>query len=214
MKNTFTALLVLIATSFLINSANAADYQEGKQYKVVPGQATKNPELREYFSYYCPHCRTFEMYIPEFKKQMPSNAKFKKTHVDFMGQASPDIQFLLSKALIVAEKTGIAAKFTPEVFNYIQVKRQPITGIDIVRKIFIAAGGDASKFDKGMKSFSLVSQAKRNKKMQEKLNRGRYLTSVPTFVVNGKYVINSKGLDQKNPIEDYKNLIAYLFTLK
>ena len=131
-----------------------------------------------------------------------------------MGQAGPDIQFMLSKALVVAEKTGIAKAFNAEVFTYLQSKREVVTSLEDVRKIFIAAGGDGAKFDKGIKSFSLVSQAKRNKKVQEKLSRGRYLTSVPTFVVNGKYVINSKALDNKNPIEDYKNLIAYLFTLK
>ena len=59
MKNILMALIMVVATPFL---AHAADYQEGTHYKVIPGQATNKPELREYFSYYCPACRSFENY--------------------------------------------------------------------------------------------------------------------------------------------------------
>lgn len=211
MKKILITLLTIIALPF---AANAADYVEGKHYKVIPGELTKKPELREYFSYYCPACRQFESILPDFEKVLPPGAKLTKTHVDFMRGASPEIQFLLSKAAIIAEKFNLDKKFNAEVFNYIQTLRKPITGEADVRKIFIAAGGDGAKFDKGMKSFSIVSQAKRNKKIQDKLSQGRFLGGVPTFVVNGKYAINAKSLNQDNFIEDYKNLITYLFTLK
>ena len=207
-------LIALFAIAILPFAANAAKYEEGKHYTVIPGQATNKPELREYFSYYCPACRGFEAYLGELEKSLPEGTKLNKTLVDFMGATSPDNQFLLSKALVVAEKTGIAKQFSSEAFNYLQTQRKSVTSEADVRKIFIAAGGDGAKFDKGMKSFSLVSQAKRNKKVQEKLSKGRYVKSVPTFVVNGKYVINVKALDQKNLIEDYKGVIAYLLALK
>ncbi len=210
MKHIFFTLCMLLVPSFF---AYSADYQEGVHYKVIPGKPTSTPELREYFSYYCPACRSIETHLTGFKQSMPENAVFKKTHVDFMGQTSADIQFLLSKAQIVADKTNIVEKFNAEVFTHIQSKRQPVTGIEDVKNIFIKAGGEADKFDAGMKGFSIVGQAKRNKKEQDKLSRSRHLTSVPTFVVNGKYVINANKLDKNNPIEDYKNLIAYLFTL-
>jgi thiol:disulfide interchange protein DsbA len=210
MKHMLIALCMLITPSFF---AYSADYVEGVHYKVIPGAATTTPELREYFSYYCPACRSFEAHLPGFKEILPANALFKKTHVDFMRQTGSDIQFLLGKAQIVAQKTGFADKFNAEVFSHIQTKRQPVTSIDDVKEIFMKAGGDAAKFDAGMKGFSIVGQAKQNKKVQDKLSRGRYLTSVPTFVVNGKYIINSKALDKNNPIEDYKKLIAHLFTL-
>jgi len=211
MKKILIALFSLVMLPVL---ANAATYEAGKHYTEIPGQATNKAELREYFSYYCPACRSFEALIPEFKKILPTGVAFNKTHVDFMGQTSPDIQFMLSKALVVAEKTGIAANFNSEVFSYLQTKRKSVANEADVRKIFIAAGGDGNKFDKGMKSFSLVNQAKRNKKVQEKLSQGRYLKSVPTFVVNGKYVINVKALDQNDLINDYKKIISFLLNLK
>jgi len=205
---------MLFTIALMPLAVNAAKYEEGTHYKVISGQPTNKPEVREYFSYYCPACRGFEAYLGEIEKSLPANIKLNKTHVDFMGQASPDIQFMLSKGLVVAEKMGIAKQFNAEAFNYLQTKREIVTSEADVRKIFIAAGGDGEKFDKGMKSFSLVSKAKRNKKIQDKLSKARYITSVPTFVVNGKYVIISTSLDQKNFLADYKSLIAYLLTLK
>ena len=211
MKKLFIAFFAIALIPVL---ANAAKYEEGKHYQVIPGQPTNKSEVREYFSYYCPACRGFEAYIGDIKKSLPAGTNLNKTHVDFMGASSPDIQFMLSKGLIVAEKMGIDKQFNAEVFNYIQTKREIVSSEADVRKMFIAAGGDGAKFDKGMKSFSLVSKAKRNKKVQDKLSQGRYVKSVPTFVVNGKYVINSKELDPKNFLEEYKNIIAHLLTLK
>lgn len=211
MKKFFIALFTIALIPF---ASNAAKFEEGKHYQVIPGQGTNKPEVREYFSYYCPACRSFEAYLGDIEKSLPAGTKLNKTHVDFMGAASPDIQFMLSKALIIAEKLGIEKRFNAETFSYLQTQRKVVTSEADVRKIFIAAGGDGKQFDKGMKSFSLVSKAKRNKKIQDKLSNGRYVKSVPTFVVNGKYSINARALDSKNFLEEYKEIIAYLLTLK
>ncbi|MFT5758795.1 MAG: thiol:disulfide interchange protein DsbA [Alteromonadaceae bacterium] len=194
-------------------SVNAAQYVEGKHYSVVSPQKSNKQELREYFSFYCPACRGFEPYVADFKKGLPTGATLEKTHVDFMGHTSPEIQFMLGKALILAEKSGIAHRFTPAMFKYLQTDRATISSEKDVRNIFVLSGGNGDTFDKSINNFSIVSQAKRNKKTQDRLSNARQLTSVPSFLVNGKYLINTKALDQKNMIQDYKNIIAYLFTL-
>jgi thiol:disulfide interchange protein DsbA len=203
--------LTLFATASV--SAQGSKYEEGKHYTMISEQATNTPELREYFSYYCPACRAYEPYLSEFEKALPDGAKFEKTHVDFMGHTSQEIQFMLSKALIIAEKTGVAKSFSPAIFKYLQTDRATVSSEKDLRNIFVLNGGDGAKFDKGMKSFSIISQAKRNKKIQDKLSQSRHLTGVPTMIVNGKYVINSKSLDDKNFFADYTALVAHLFTL-
>ncbi len=207
MKKLFVAFFAII---LLPLAANAAKYEEGKHYSVVPGQTTNNPEVREYFSYYCPHCRNFEPYLTDIANSLPESTELKKTHVDFMGYTSPEIQGMLSTGLAVAEKTGLAKKFSAEAFSYIQTQRKSISNIEDVKKIYIAAGGDGATFDKGIKSFAIRGQVKRNKKEQDKLSKGRYVSSVPAFVVNGKYVINGKELKS---IDEYKEIITYLLTL-
>ncbi len=208
-------IITSLAISFLLclSSATAAQYQEGKHYSVVSQKSTNKPEVREYFSYYCPACRAFEPYLADFAKLLPEGTPLSKTHVDFMQHTSADVQFMLGKALVIAEKTKIDKQFTPAVFKYLQTDRKKIESQDDIKAIFVASGGDAKIFDKGMKNFSIVNTAKRNKKVQDKLSNARQLTSVPTFVVNGKYLVHAKALDKKNMMEDYKKIIAYLLTL-
>ena len=203
--------LTLFATASV--SAQGSKYVEGTHYTVISEKGTNKPELREYFSYYCPACRAYEPYLSEFEKVLPEGVKLEKTHVDFMGHSSQEIQFMLSKALIISEKTGVAKKFSPAVFKYLQTDRAKVNSEKDVRNIFVLSGGDGEKFDKGMKNFSIISQAKRNKKTQDKLSKARHLSGVPTMIVNGKYLINSKALDTKNFFADYTALVAHLFTL-
>jgi len=206
---TFTITL-LLSVSF---SSFSTTFKEGKHYSVVAEKKTSTPELTEYFSYYCPTCRAYEPYLDGFKKVMPKQAKFNKVHVDFMGHTSADIQFMLSKALIIAEKTAIDKQFSSAVFKYLQTDKATITDEKDIRNIFVLSGGDGKKFDQGMKNFSVIGQAKKEKKIQDDLSEKRYLTSVPAMVVNGKYLIDSKSLDRNNFFAEYNELVAYLFSL-
>jgi thiol:disulfide interchange protein DsbA len=144
---------------------------------------------------------------------IPEQAKFNKVHVDFMGHTSPEIQFMLGKALIVAEKLNINNEFTAAVFKYLQTDREIISNQKDIHDIFVSIGGNGKKFDQGMKSFSVIGQANKEKKIQDNLSKNSQLTSVPTMVVNGKYMIDSKSLDRNNFFAEYNALIAYLFTL-
>lgn len=207
-----TGLATAILLTFALNS-QAMIFEEGKHYTVVAEKKTPSPELSEYFSYYCPTCRAYEPYLAGFKKVMPAQATFNKVHVDFMGHTSPEIQFMLSKALIVAEKTGVDSKFSSAVFKYLQTDRATISNEKDIRNIFVLSGGDGKKFDTGMKNFSVIGQAKKEKKVQDNLSNSRQLTSVPAMVVNGKYMIDSKSLDRNNFFAEYNQLVAYLFTL-
>ncbi len=211
-KNFISKLAVTLLLSMSVNSVSAT-FEEGKHYKIVAAKKTATPELSEYFSYYCPTCRAYEPYLDGFKKIMPEQATFNKVHVDFMGHTSAEIQFMLSKALIIAEKTGLDEQFSAKVFKYLQTDKATITEEKDIRNIFVLSGGDGKKFDQGMKSFSVIGQAKSEKKIQDMLSESRQLTSVPTMVVNGKYLINSKSLDINNFFAEYNDLVAYLFTL-
>ena len=48
-------------------NAFAANLEEGKQYVQVGQTASAQPEVIEFFSFYCPHCYAFEMeyHIPK-----------------------------------------------------------------------------------------------------------------------------------------------------
>lgn len=201
-----------LALSFIALSASAitTQYVEGKHYTELNAAKSKSPEIKEYFSYYCGACKGFEGIIPDLMASLPSDTKLKKVHVDFMGASSQEVQYLLAQALLVAEKSKLDKKFSTAMFNHLQVKRKKVEDLDDIKAVYVSVGGDGDKFDKGMKNFSVVSKAKREKKIQDGLSQKRALTSVPTFVVNGKYVIHAKALDRDDYINDYKKIMAYL----
>ncbi len=212
MQQLFMVLLMpLFAFSI---TAYAEKYTEGKQYTKVNETVSAKAEVREYFSFYCPHCLRFEPFMETVKNNLPDGVTFERNHVDFLRVASPKVQAMLTKSVIVAEQLGMDNKLVGAVFNYVQVQRAVITSEKDIRNIFVLHGADGDKFDKLMKSFSVNSKAKSMKHNQDTMSKKGALTGVPTLIVNGKYRINNKELDKNNFEKDYQNLITYLLTLK
>ncbi|REL31458.1 thiol:disulfide interchange protein DsbA/DsbL [Thalassotalea euphylliae] len=211
MKKIFASLLMVMLLPF---AAQAANYQEGNQYTKVSDQLSKKPEVREYFSFYCPHCLRFEPFFANVKKSLPEGVSFERNHVDFLRFTTPEIQFMVTKALATAQQLKVEDKISAAIFNYIQVQRGAITEEKDIRNIFVLNGVDGAAFDKAFKSFSVNSKAKLMKKMQNDLVKKRALTGVPTVVVNGKYRINADKLDRNNFEQDYINIVKYLSTLE
>lgn len=65
------ALLVL--SIFFISSAQARDYKEGLDYEIRATNKTVEPEIREFFSFFCSHC--FAMEKPFLKWQSSSRVR-------------------------------------------------------------------------------------------------------------------------------------------
>jgi len=206
-------LVSLFVMLMLPLMASAANYQEGKHYTVVSAEATKKPEVREFFSFYCPHCFKFEPFMADVKKQLPEGVMFELNHVDFLRGVSPLMQQTLSKAVVVAEKMGMESKLMGAIFNYIHVQRAVFTSEKDVRNVFVLHGADGEKFDKLMKSFGVKSKVTQMKKKQDYYAKSGGLTGVPAVIVNGRYKIENKALDKNNLEQDYNNLVKYLLTL-
>ncbi|HCM48245.1 MAG TPA: disulfide bond formation protein DsbA [Colwellia sp.] len=203
-------LMPLLALS--VNAA-ATQYTEGEQYTKVNETVTKKKEVREYFSVYCGHCFKFEPIMHGLKKSLPKDATFERNHVDFLRGASPKIQQMITKSIVVAEQLENSDKLVGAVFNYIHVQKAVITSEKDLRNIFVLNGADGDKFDKLMKSFSVNSKAKSLKKYQKNMTAKRVLTGVPTIIVNGKYKVDATKLDKNNFEQDYQNLVKYLLEL-
>jgi thiol:disulfide interchange protein DsbA len=215
MKKMQQLFMVLLMPLFALSiTACAEKYTEGKQYTEVNETVSAKAEVREYFSFYCPHCLRFEPFMETVKNSLPEGVKFERNHVDFLRAASPKIQAMLTKSVVVAEQLGMGNKLVNAVFNYIQIQRAVITTEKDIRNIFVLNGADGEKFDKLMKSFSVNSKAKLMKKNQETMSKKRALTGVPTIIVNGKYRVNSSELDKDNFEQDYRDLIIHLLKLK
>lgn len=205
-----TALLV--GALLLPVAVFAAQFEEGKHYEVISEQATAKPEVKEFFSYYCPACFGYEPKVQALAKQLPAGAELKKVHVDFLQHAKPEIQATLAKAYLVGKNLGKGDDISSAFFKHIHVDRKTFATEDDIKAVVVANGIDADTYDKAIKSFTVVGAAKQMKKEQDALSARRVLNSVPTFIVNGKYKILTQGLGRENQDEEFKQLIDFLLT--
>ncbi len=195
-------------------AATAADYKAGTHYKVVNESITAKAEVREYFSFYCPHCLKFEPFMKDLAAALPADTTFEKNHVDFLRAASPQVQFEITKALVVAMQLPQKEQLISSIFDAIQVQRNPLASMAELRKVFEKNGVDGDQFEKHMKSFGVNSKAKQMKKFQDDMTAKGAITGVPTIIVNGKYKVNADKLSRSDFLNDYKNIVLYLLTLK
>ena len=205
-------LFSVFALALLLPLAACANdkFEQGKHYDVIAETTTAKPEVKEYFSFYCGGCNAFEPIAQRLAKKLPENVEFKKSHVDFIRAASPDIQNALTRAYLVAKNLGKGDQVANAIFNQIHRARAPFANENDIRNLVLIHDIDGETFDKAMKSFSVRGAANQMKKEQDALSERRVLTGVPMLVVNGKYRINNAALDQRNIEAEMQQLITYL----
>jgi thiol:disulfide interchange protein DsbA len=196
-------LITLVMAIFMVATASAEEIKEGVHYDVIATTTTATPEVKEFFSYYCPHCHNFEPLADSLKKAAKTdNFKFVKSHVDFLPAAGPDIQMMLTKALVTSEVLNVPAA-SKAIFEYIHNQRGVFTKEKDIRDLFLIHNVDGEKFDKAFNSFAVKAAANKMKKEQDSLSRRRVLTGVPTFIVNGKYKILKSGFKNAKTYDEY-----------
>ncbi|MFY8285805.1 thiol:disulfide interchange protein DsbA/DsbL [Pseudoalteromonas sp. SSMSWG5] len=178
---------LMAMTLGLAANATAAQYEEGKHYETIDARASKKPEVKEFFSFYCPHCNNFEPVVKELKTLLKEGVKFKKSHVNFSGPRDPEIQTILAQAYAIANVLPQKDALVAAVFNHIHGKRARINELADMKDIFVSQGVTAEDFDKYYNSFSVRTMASKMARDQEYYQQKGALKGVPTFIVNGKY---------------------------
>jgi thiol:disulfide interchange protein DsbA len=199
-------LLSLVLTILIPLQACAQEqWKEGEHYVVINDTATAAPEVLEFFSFWCPHCFSFEPIVSNIKQKLDSDVAFKKIHVNFMGSAGPDIQDDATRAMMVARDLKKEQALNQAIFQYIHVQRSAVTGLKDLQNIFIANGVEPAYFDKLAKSFGVNSMLQKNNKTIAQYRK--HLSGVPNFIVNGKYQAKFTR-DMNN--DDIANLVVWL----
>lgn len=201
-------LLALILP--LAGNVAAATYEEGVHYDVISERASKTPEIKEFFSFYCPACNNYEALLADVKPKLDKNIDFKKSHVDFVGVRNEENQQMISQALATAKVLPEKDAIIAAMFNHVHGKRAKFNELADVKDVFVAQGVDGDKFDKLYKSFSVRTMSSKMKRDQEYFQDKGALRGVPTFIVNGKYKLNLGRESGVTEPEDISKLINYL----
>ena len=205
MKKLFFILTALLS----INIAQAADFvpQEGRQFITVSQPATVDKEVIEFFSFYCPHCASFqtEYKIPQtIQAKMPAGTQFVKYHVNFLGRASED----LTRAWAFVMATNNTELVEDALFAAAQ--KNSINSMSDIRKIFIDKGISAEQFDNGINSFAVNGLVNKQVKALEQYQ----VRGVPAFFVNGNKQVEMNGFSDSASVEqfveNYTDTVLYL----
>ncbi|QCR37699.1 thiol:disulfide interchange protein DsbA [Nissabacter sp. SGAir0207] len=207
MKKIFLALVGMV----LAFSASAAQFTSGDQYVTLDKPVSGEPKVLEFFSFYCPHCYQFEnvYHISEtIKKNLPSDVKVTKYHVEFLGPLGKE----MTQAWAVAMALGVEEKVTPLMFDAVQ-KTQTVQTADDIKKVFLQAGVTAEQYDSAWNSFVVKSMVVQ----QEKAAADMELRGVPSVFVNGKYLVKNDGLDMSSMdiyAKQFSDVVNFLLTQK
>ncbi len=207
MKKIWLALAGMV----LAFSVSAAQFTDGKEFVTLEKPVAGEPQVLEFFSFYCPHCYQFEevLHVSDtVKKKLPEGTKMTKYHVEFLGPLGKD----LTQAWAVAMALGVQDKITAPMFEAVQ-KTQSVQNVADIRNVFIDAGIKAEEYDAAWNSFvvkSLVAQ-------QEKAAADLQLQGVPAIFVNGKYQLNPQGMDTSSMdvmVQQYADVTKFLVEKK
>jgi thiol:disulfide interchange protein DsbA len=203
---------LLAAVASTVTAANAAapltgptQWQEGVNYaRLVPAQPTDAPagqvEVLEFFWYGCPHCYALEPTVEAWLRTKPAYVTFTRVPVLWNeGDRS------LGRLYYTVQGLGKIDEMHAAIFKEIHVNNDPLIGSDpentaeaermqivFARRFGIAEQAFRSKFEHDMGVDTALQHA------DELIERYR-VTSVPDFVVNGKFIadVASAGSPEK-----------------
>lgn len=177
--------LRIVALLLCALAAPAYAQVQGQDYRLLtPPQATSTQdkvEVIEFFSYGCPHCYALQAQVVKWAAELPANAAFVRVPVSFgrreWGQ--------LSRAYYALEATGDLARLDDALFDAIHKEKRALFDEDNLAAWAAEHGVEAGKFRAAFQSPGVSAQAMR----AEQLSRDYKINSVPSIIVDGKYVV-------------------------
>ena len=192
------AALVVSATS-----ARAADPVEGTDYQAirpaVPTSDAAKIVVTQFFSYQCPHCYKFEKSFTAWSGSLPKDVKVERAAVAIGHPTwAPAAQAYYALG---------AMKKVPAIddafFSAIHRERKKLDNEASIAAWVGGQGIDRAEFEKVYRSFSVQLQTKRADEQSRKVR----LPSVPTIVVDGRYLVPIKDDG------DFRDQLSILDTL-
>ena len=163
----------------------AEEFVAGKHYQILDNPTvTRNPskvEVVEVFWFGCNHCYALESFVQPWKRNLPNDVDFWKSHITWNAQAETHARLFYS-----AKALGIEEKAVPAAFTSIWREGRNLLGNSEVEYFFKGFGVEKERYLSVSNSFGV------NNAVKQADNRMRQwaVTGVPTLIVNGKYKVS------------------------
>jgi len=183
-----TAISTLIVISVLVFFTNTtqAEYVAGEDYvvldKSVKTETGDQVEVRELFWYFCSHCYSIEPLVNNWLQTMDSSAQFVRQPAVWSSTLELGANFYY-----VLEQLGELERLHEPLFDAIHRQKLRFSNQQDFITWLALNGVEEEKANATYESFSV--QVNLNK---AKANTFKYrIQGVPTFIVNGKYLVDS-----------------------
>ncbi|AKD38294.1 DsbA family thiol:disulfide interchange protein [Pasteurella multocida subsp. multocida OH4807] len=199
-------LFLVFVSFFSVLTVQAHNLTEGKHYTALTTAHSAQPEVVEFFSFYCPHCYSFEYEykIPaKVKASLPQGVELKQYHVNFLGPQGEN----LTRAWSFAVATGVEEKVKEALFQAAQ--KNALRSMGDIRQIFLDKGIPAEQFDGGINSFAVTALMNKQIHAAEELK----VRGVPDFYINNRYRVKPEGLSTNSNeafVKDYVETVKGL----
>jgi len=195
-------ILLPVVLLVAAQSTYAANWKEGVQYQEipfpVPVETGHKIEVREFFWYGCPHCFHMEPTVTAWLKNKPKNAEFVRSPAVL----GPSWQ-LGATAYFTYQALGVVKRMHEATFNAIHEEGRIFSSIEDFADFAAEHGINRTEFLKTANSFGVQLKLKH----EADVDRESGIHSVPTFVVDGKY-LTDEGLAGNK--QELVKLIDYL----
>ena len=204
MKSIIKPLLLLLSSALFLSACNDSNApKEGVQYEILPAAlADENmAPVTEVFALSCGHCRNMENFLPVISKE--AGIDIAKMHITFNQSAHIAAMFYYAAEMQLDATPDHA--FMDDLFAATQIKK----GTTAAEQQAAYAGAFTSR---GLISPYQFNEQQRDiliKKVDNAtlLSEKSGISSVPTFVVKGKYNVLISGHDNPKKIAE---TITYL----
>lgn len=182
----------LVAASLVVTTAFASptDPKPGVEYTLLstpqPTQAAgRKVEVIEFFMYHCPHCHALEPILEQWVKKQGDNISFRRIHLPYQGASDPEAHLFLTLQAM-GKNEEYQARVMDAVGDIVKRKRsETLTEQEVLDLAARLPGIDKSKFTDTWNSFGVRTALNRQPGI---VSNNYKIDSVPTIVVDGKYV--------------------------
>ena len=171
----------------------------GTDFTEIPGGQPFAPlegkvEVVEVFAYSCGHCAAFDPLVGAWKKRLPSDVRFTMLPAAFSDQDN------FGPAFFAAEATGVIDRVHTPLFNAMHIERnlRPNASADDIIAVMAKHGGNPAQLKSTMQSFAVKAQIARTRQFMQRTG----VNATPTVIVNGKYRVNGRTLEDILRITD------------
>jgi len=170
------------------------DYVEianGQPFDTTDGRI----EIAEFFGYVCPFCAAVQPTVSAMHAKLPPDV-----HMVYVPAAFGAMWDNYAKAYYTAEAMGLVDKTHDAMFRAIHIDKtlKGERGMDTPEEIaafYAAYGADPKQFTSSMQSFAVAAKINRAKQYILGAFTNGDSASTPTFIVNGKYRVKGKTVD-------------------